>query len=131
MTYEAVKVIDSENPSKHIALGKQPDDREDKDGNKIPWVGIVLNKGDSIKDLIFVGEYKWNKPDNSGKLYNFEQADDREDKYFLYSTSALENKMAKVPYEAKVKIEYKGKKKSKKNPQFNYHDIEIYVDSGK
>jgi hypothetical protein len=124
--YKQVKAMDPENPDKHIALGKQPADRKDKDGKLIPWVGIVLHKGDSIENLIFVGEHSWDKPDNKGKLYKFEDADDREDRYFIYSTSSLENVMDKIPYEANVKIEYLGKKPSKKNPKFNYHDINVY-----
>jgi hypothetical protein len=121
MAYKEVKPEDVDNPRKHIALNEQPD-KED-------WVGIVLKKGDSFEG-IYEGFRDWDKgADNKGRLYNFHDEDDDEDKYFIYDCAILHSRMGKVPYEGKVKIEYLGKQQSKNNPKNQFHNFNVYVDT--
>lgn len=81
---------------------------------------------------IYLGFKDWSNANGSGRIHNFADIDDpdNEDSNFIvFGTTALNSKMKRVPIDVPVKIVYLGKKPTKKNPAFKYHDYDVFLGS--
>lgn len=62
--------------------------------------------------------------ENNSRLYSIKLEDESVAK--IWGTFVLDSRMAKVPIGSKIKIQYNGKKESKKSGR-QYHDFSVFV----